>query len=193
VGNGLALRPRAAAGFLVFWAATLVALTAFSGTYRAWYALPFVAPLAVLAALALATGRDARSIGRPLLYAAFALLLVLQGLGGDTSRRWDEIRANSSASAALLQRFDRQLAEAQPGATLEIDAYPDDASATRHGAALKKSMLFSDYSLAAYVALAHPEAKVRVEVKREANDAPAAAEILVLLVPRALPDADANE
>jgi hypothetical protein len=164
----------------------LIVPTAMSGTLRAWYVLPFVPALALL--IALAASRIHAPRGAPWrTFAAIAALALLQGWFSGRATRGSEIRASSDAARAFLEHFDQVVESLRPGSIAELDAYPDEASTTRFGRELQKTMLFREYSLEAYAELAHPGRKLRIEVKKRGEPARAAPdEVLVLLVPREL-------
>lgn len=181
----VALSPRAVAVLLAIWMVALMFVTALAGTYRAWYALPFVAPLALVTALAASTVGLPRAAGRVRVFGAILASLVLQGWVTDTSSRWDELRRTSSAAQAFLEHFDDVVSSLQLGSTAELSAYPEETAATRHGRDISKTMLFREYSLEAYAELAHPGRIIRVAVRRDGVAQEARPdELLVLLVPR---------
>jgi hypothetical protein len=183
-GDELAVPPKSAVTWLVVWLLLLLALTAVSGILRAWYALPFVAPVALLAALAGATMREPGG-GKPVrTLVALALLAVVQGWFGDRVRRWSEIEASSDAAARFLAHFDEVVASSVPGSKVELEAFPRDASTTRHGEETRRQMIFREYSLRAYCELAHPGRDVRIEVRRAEPLEAAPGEVLVVLIPR---------
>jgi hypothetical protein len=181
-----AFEPRAVAFAVLAWCAMLAVVTAVSGVYRAWYALPFVAPLALLVALAAAYGSAAGGVASRAILSAIGVLALLQGWASDGSPRWNELRASSDAARRMLADFDAIVTTAQPGSTHELVAFPSDAATTRHGVEGNKTMLFAPYSLKAWVELRHPDPLVRIEAKRPGVEPrpPIVNEVLVLLVPR---------
>jgi hypothetical protein len=188
------LAPRAAGIVLATWILALVLVTTFAGTYRAWYALPFVAPLALLVALSCSLAQDAGGVGLARTLVAALGLGLFQGWISDGSRRWNEIDESASAAQRFLGHFDDVVTSLAPGSTAELSAYPAAGAATRHGKPTSKPLLFREYSLEAYSDLAHPSLDIRVEVKREARAAPAGPnEILVLLLPREGAPGEAEE
>jgi hypothetical protein len=183
VAESTAVSPRAAAGALAIWGAVLVALTAGSGVYRAWYALPLAAPLALFLALALSVRRLPGGGGSFRVFGATLILLVLQGWVSDSQPRWDELGAQSVAADKFVLHFDDVVTSLEPGSTAELAAAPPPGSARRHGEDTKRPLIFREYSLEAYSALVHPGLKLRVEVKNEGqSQSPEQDEILVLLL-----------
>jgi hypothetical protein len=183
-GRDAALAPRAVALVVSEWCAMLVVITAISGVDRAWYALPFVAPLALLVALAAAHRPAVNRLASTAVLIAIGVLALLQGWLSDGSARWNELQATSDASRELLAEFDSVVTTAPLGSTHELIAFPSDAATTRHGVEGSKSMLFAPYSLKAWIELRHPDLSVRIEAKRPNFEPPSAGEVLVLLVPR---------
>jgi hypothetical protein len=178
------IAPRRLAAWLGLWLVALAALTAMSGLFRAWYAAPFAAPVALLAASACASRFQVQR-RRVLALAAIAVLALLQGWTSDGQQRWLEIRASSDAARALVTRFDALVATAAPGTVLELDAAPPPDGASRHGVATKRPLTLREYSLQAYADLAHPGRKLRVVAKRAEAPVAAADEVVVVLAGRA--------
>jgi hypothetical protein len=175
--------PRQAALLVAMWCGLVLIVTALAGTYRAWYALPFVAPLALITATAAAAARKA---GTARTAVAIGVLALAQGWLTSNSARWSELELNSRAASEFLAHFDEVVTSLPPGSVAELSAYPDTAAATRHGEDIHKAMLFREYSLAAYAELAHAGRALRIEVKRGTAEHRAGPdELLVLLLPRA--------
>jgi hypothetical protein len=182
--SGLAdIEPRRLAAWLGVWLAALVALTAMSGVFRAWYAAPFAAPIALLAAAACAWRQHVMR-RRFLALAALAVLALLQGWTSNGQQRWLEIRASSDAARELVTRFDALVATAPAGSVHELDAAPPQESASRHGVATRRPMTLREYSLQAYADLAHPSKRLRVVAKRPEPPTAAADEVVIVLVGR---------
>lgn len=180
-----AIAPRSTALAIGTWIVLLVVLTAGSGIYRAWYALPLAAPLALLVALAAASRRLAGGGGSIRVLGAIAVLALLQGWASDSDKRWKEHEASSLAADAFMVHFDEVVTSLQPGSVAELAAAPPEGSAQRHGEETRRPLLFREYSLEAYAALVHPGLRLRVAVRNEERaEAPAPDEILVLLLPK---------
>ena len=73
-----------------------------------------------------------------------------------------------------------------PGSKVELEAFPRDASTTRHGEETRRQMIFREYSLRAYCDLAHPGREIRIEVRRNEPLEAAPGEVLIVLIPREL-------
>jgi len=97
------------------------------GRLRAWYALPFVAPLALLVALAAAC-RPAINSWLLLRRWSPRLARAAQGWLGDGSTLGTNCRATATPRARMLADLDSKLTAAQPGSTFEIDAFPSEAA-----------------------------------------------------------------
>ena len=190
----LAVTPQRLAEWLGLWLLVLAALTAMSGVLRAWYAAPFVPPVALLAVTAAALVGGARQRGpfvrvdplarRGVAWLALGVLALLQGWGGSRAMRWSEVRASSEAARELCERFDALAIATPPGSVVELDATPPESSASRHGVATKRPLTLRDYSLNAYAELAHPGRKLRVVAKREPPPQAAADELVIVLLGR---------
>lgn len=180
------IAPRAAAMSLLAWMLALVVLTAGSGIYRAWYALPLAAPLALFVALAAASRRLAGGGGSVRVLGAVLVLALLQGWASDSSKRWQEHEAASLAADGFIAHFDDVVTSLQKGSVAELAAAPPEGSAQRHGEETRRPLVFREYSLEAYAAIVHPGLRLRVAVRNEERaETPAPDEILVLLLPKA--------
>ena len=182
--NEAAFEPRAALAAIGVWTLALLALTAGSGVYRAWYALPLAAPLALLVALAAANRRAPGGGGSFRVLGSIVVLGLLQGWASDTRPRWDELEASSDAARRFLERFDVVVTSLEPGSTAELPAEPPEESSRRHGEETKRTLVFREYSLAAYAELVHPGRKIRVEVARDEEFVAEPDEVLVILLPK---------
>ncbi|MCC7015312.1 MAG: hypothetical protein IT454_22320 [Planctomycetes bacterium] len=181
--------PRAAVGLLALWLVALLAVTGVAGIYRAWYALPFVAPLALLTAVAAASVRAQRGAGAIRVFGGLTILALLQGWMTSDATRWSELERTSDAASRFLSHFDDVVQSLKPGSIAELSAYPAETADTRHGRETAKTMLFREYSLQAYAELAHPTLEIRVAVKRSDEELRAGPnEVLVLLIPRSSAD-----
>ncbi|MBM3987287.1 MAG: hypothetical protein FJ294_04955 [Planctomycetes bacterium] len=181
-----AIEPRSAALAVGTWMLALVALTACSGVYRAWYALPLAAPLALFVALAAASRWLSGGGGSVRVLGAIFVLALLQGWASDSQTRWKEHEAASLAADGFLDHFDAVVRSLQPGSVAELAAEPPEGSASRHGEETRRALVFREYSLEAYAAIVHPGLRLRVDVRREGQaQTPAPDEILVLLLPKA--------
>ena len=186
---GRPARGRPTGLLLLLWIALAVLVTGLSGVLRSWYALAFLPPVALALGTLAERGRAAwRGGSRPRAAAALATLagVLLLQLGGLV--RMDaagEKRAASLAARELVERFRAEVERAEPGTTLVIDARPPPGSALRHGRDTSRPMVLAPYSLEAWAALALPDVRVRVDVRREELLQRAEpGEILVLLVAR---------
>ena len=178
--------PRAAALSLLAWVLALVVLTAGSGIYRAWYALPLAAPLALFVALAAASRRLLGGGGSVRVLGALLVLALLQGWASDSGKRWKEHEASSLAADGFIAHFDDVVTSLQPGSVAELASAPPEGSALRHGEEIRRPLVFREYSLEAYAAIVHPNLRLRVAVRNEERpETPAPDEILVLLLPKA--------
>lgn len=182
--GGTGIDPRAAAAALGVWCLALIVLTAASGVYRAWYALPFAAPLALLVGLAIAVRGLPGGGGSLRVLGASVVLVLFQGWLSDGERRWDELRASSAAATRFLVHFDEVVESLVPGSTAELAAFPPEGSATRHGRDTARTLIFREYSLRAYAELEHPDKPLRIAVLRDVPERAGPDEVLVLLVPR---------
>ncbi|MFM7298478.1 MAG: hypothetical protein ACKO4Q_14840 [Planctomycetota bacterium] len=186
VAEQSAIAPRSAALAIGTWMLALVVLTAGSGIYRAWYALPLAAPLALFVALAAASRRLPGGGGSVRVLGAILVLALLQGWTSDSDLRWREHEASSLAADGFIAHFDDVVTSLQPGSVAELAAGPPEGSASRHGEETRRPLVFREYSLEAYAAIVHPGLRLRVDVRNdEQAQTPAPDEILVLLLPKA--------
>jgi hypothetical protein len=156
-----ARRQRAALGrlglLLAGWLLCLLVLTGISGERASWYAVPFVAPYALLLgclaehARAGLRGPERRAalLGATCVLALLASHVRYSGLG----HRYEEWTAVSRQERDFLERFRTGVVPLGTGTPLE-----------RVG--IRSALCLADYSVAAYAELVFPERSVRVVLHR---------------------------
>lgn len=157
---------RAALAVLAVWALTATLVTTFAGHVSPWYALALVAPLALLAALALRTGLDALAQDR-LALACAALVLPCALVARHLALQLAYPRAAWADATAEVEVFladlERAVLAAQPGddVPLRVPTFHPvevDGAPVGEGALL----LFNDSGLQAWVEMTLPEREVVV-------------------------------
>ena len=154
------------AGFLGFWLLCLLAMTGISGERASWYAVPYLAPYALLIgglAHAAIAATHARQI--PAALAAAAIALVLAGSHLRYSGlihhypAWDVV---SRQERLFLERFRAALDAARPGTTIVVPGLPLGNGEPIERVGIRSALGLSDYSVEAYAALVAGELSVRV-------------------------------
>jgi hypothetical protein len=168
--------PGRVALFLLGWQAALLAMTGVSGERTPWYAVPLLAPYALLLGLAAQGVRQGLRSGRRAagLLAGAALMALL---GGHlrysplcyTYGEWSQV---SDQARAFLGRLDAALAAAQPGATLTVPGLPLGTGAPLERVGVRSALCLADYSVAAWAELAHPGLPVRVVLHTQGPPTP---------------------
>lgn len=159
--------------FLIGWFSLLLIVTGAGGGLRAWYALAFVPPLALM--LGAVFDRALASNIGPIKWASLiicATLVFTQWSARSAPERWQAARTSARATDDICQRFSIAVRAAVPGT--RVDLAPSTQRRT----------VLPPYALEAYAELALPGPVVRVEVPRANLVGPAAGEVLVVLVER---------
>jgi hypothetical protein len=174
---------RVAAWLASAWIAGACAVIAVAGTFRAWYALPLAAPIALIAAAASARAFE-RARAHPLRWVVSAgTIAFLVACQRASHARWSEIDAAAAAARDVLSRFDAAVERAAPGSELELDVAPPPGS-TRGGIERQKAAVFADYSLQAYAELRFPDRPIRVVARGREVGARAPDEVLIRIATR---------
>jgi hypothetical protein len=168
--------PGRVALFLLGWGAALLAMTGVSGERTPWYAVPLVAPYALLLGLGAEGVRRALRGGlRPAALLAGAALVALLGshlLYSPLCHSYAEWSQVSEQARAFLGRLDGALAAARPGVTLTVPGLPLGTGAPLERVGVRSALCLTDYSVAAWAELAHPELRVRVVLHTEGPPTP---------------------
>jgi hypothetical protein len=168
--------PRRSTAFLGIWLLGLLAMTGISGERASWYAVPYLAPYALLiGGIANGAAAAARKRHIPAALAAGGIALVLAGSHLRYSglihhyAEWDVV---SRQERLFLERFRAALHEAAPGTTIVVPDLPLGTGEPMERVGIRSALCLSDYSVEAYAALVAAELPVRVMLRPDGTSTP---------------------
>lgn len=185
-----------ALGFLAFWLLCLLGIHAISGRVNSWYAMLFAAPYAcLLGALVRAGWGWIRGPGRaPRVLAAPALLLPLVLLGSHAWRSplclhyvdWDQAQ---ELFGGVQRRIEARMPLARPGDVVPVEGFVPILPRRTDGPGVRNLALMSDYTIAAWCALAFPGRAIEVGFHPRGATPPGSdgGPVRILLVPEPPP------
>lgn len=190
--SAVAERAKIRAGllFVALWFVSLLAISALAAQVEEWYAMPFVAPYAILVGVIADRGVHALrarrlSLALPALGLS-ALLLVNHAVFSPLFHPYPRWQRVDELARNTLRRFEAATLAARPGRSAVLRSFVPGLPRRADGRGIRSAAILSDYSLQAYAELVMPERKVEI-VRHDANGPappPSSPDVIqVILVP----------